>query len=382
MSDKIKTIIIVCIEAPDAKLPPVLNITRIANELGYKVVLVTSKIHPLEKKSLHDIGIEYFELFGNKINPDKKSKLKIYDKAKTYLTWLIFRARAWKVIKNFNKFSPLVWIGSIDTAIALGKNLHRHHFIFHSHELLDCAPIRRRFARHYSLLAKCVVVPSDFRAEIIQAWFKLKGKPTVLPNKTYSHPRVRCAFIKTDINPDIAAILKNKKVVLYQGVIHRSRPLHHIAEAIYTLGENWHLVIMGNILDDSLCFIQKRYTNISVLPHIHAPHHLDITSYAHIGIVTYEGSSLNNIFCAPNKIWEYAGFGIPMLCSDIAGLRYTIGMNGAGICTNIDDTNQIMASLIKIDDNYKLYSTNASNFFNSTDERAIVKKILLSNNAS
>ncbi|KAA6307134.1 hypothetical protein EZS27_041199, partial [termite gut metagenome] len=38
-----------------------------------------------------------------------------------------------------------------------------------------------------------------------------------------------------------------------------------------------------------------------------------------IGIVSYAFDDLNHVFCAPNKTWEYTGFGIPMLGNNAPG---------------------------------------------------------------
>ena len=87
----------------------------------------------------------------------------------------------------------------------------------------------------------------------------------------------------------------------------------------------------------------------------------------------YDFVVLNAIFCAPNKTWEYTGFGIPVLCHDIPGLRYTIGQYKAGVCADMDDTEAIKAAITEMDSNYEEYSQNAIAFYVSFD----VKKSLL-----
>lgn len=67
------------------------------------------------------------------------------------------------------------------------------------------------------------------------------------------------------------------------------------------------------------------------------------------------------------------GFGIPVLCHDIPGLRYTIGQYKAGVCTDMDDTESIKAAIEEMDNNYEEYSKNARTFYDSYD----IKKELL-----
>lgn len=64
-----------------------------------------------------------------------------------------------------------------------------------------------------------------------------------------------------------------------------------------------------------------------MLPYITAPYHLEVTSHAFIGILIYAPvygtftSPLNSIYCAPNKLYEFSHFGIPMIGNNIPGLN-------------------------------------------------------------
>ncbi len=73
------------------------------------------------------------------------------------------------------------------------------------------------------------------------------------------------------------------------------------------------------------------------------PGHLELIKCADIGILTYvaDQGSINPVYCAPNKIWEYAKFGIPMLCNDIPGLRYTVEAYRMGRCCDIGSVEDI-----------------------------------------
>lgn len=66
--------------------------------------------------------------------------------------------------------------------------------------------------------------------------------------------------------------------------------------------------------------LRSRYASERVLfvPFIRPPHHLQVTRLASIGVLSYfpDPSSLaaviNPLYCAPNKIFEYARYGVPM----------------------------------------------------------------------
>ena len=38
---------------------------------------------------------------------------------------------------------------------------------------------------------------------------------------------------------------------------------------------------------------------------------------ATLGVIPYENTSLNHLYCTPNKLWEYPSAGVPVLCSDL-----------------------------------------------------------------
>ena len=85
---------------------------------------------------------------------------------------------------------------------------------------------------------------------------------------------------------------------------------------MHDLGSPWRLVLMGHATY-GMELIKQACPDLIHISHIDAPEHLDVTSHAYVGLVTYSYKSLNNIFCAPNKIWEYAAFGVPLVCSPL-----------------------------------------------------------------
>ena len=121
--------------------------------------------------------------------------------------------------------------------------------------------------------------------------------------------------------------------------------------------------------------IKEIYDKVEYVSYIPAPYHLEITSYAHIGIVFYRDDCLNKVFCAPNKIYEYSGFGIPMLANNIPGLKNTVGNAGAAECIDMKKDN-IIKSIKKIEADYATYSANAKKFFAGTDNFETMKEMM------
>lgn len=117
------------------------------------------------------------------------------------------------------------------------------------------------------------------------------------------------------------------------------------------------------------------YANTINIDYIPAPLHLEITSNAYIGLLFYNPDSLNKAFCAPNKIFEYSCFGLPIIGNDIPGLKNTIGNAGAGICTEFS-YERIKEALETIVKNYDEFSANSLRFYSSVDNTVTMKKIV------
>jgi glycosyltransferase involved in cell wall biosynthesis len=108
------------------------------------------------------------------------------------------------------------------------------------------------------------------------------------------------------------------------------------------------------------------------------PHHLEIASHADVAYISYvpNNGSINAVFCAPNKVYEFAGFGIPMLCNDNPGLKYTVEYNNMGVCVPELNTENITSALEQIDSNYDTMSRAAISYYDSESVEDAVQRIL------
>ena len=89
-------------------------------------------------------------------------------------------------------------------------------------------------------------------------------------------------------------------------------------------------------------------------------------------------SVINPLYCAPNKIFEYARYGVPMISNDIPGLSYIFKLYGCGeVVSDLANINQIIEAINGIMSSYSRYSKGATLYYESIDVKGIVKKILL-----
>lgn len=254
--------------------------------------------------------------------------------------------------------SDLLWVVHEETAFEFKKCLQGKRYVLSLYELNDH---RRDFLEQIKPVIKGaqeVLVPEYNRACILRVWSQLDKTPTVIPNKPLNHP------LKRNIPNSYQEQLKGKKIILYQGYINRSRNLDKVCEAVKDM-PGYCIVLMGKGDDNYIHELKQKYPQILHISFIAPPEHLYVTSWAHIAIVKYDFIVLNAIFCAPNKTWEYTGFGIPVLCHHIPGLEYTIGRYSAGVCCDMDEKEEIKKAILQIEANYEQFSKNAISFYNS-----------------
>ena len=94
--------------------------------------------------------------------------------------------------------------------------------------------------------------------------------------------------------------------------------------------------LLISVFTELLYKYKKLNENLNHVDFIPAPYYLCITRLAIIGILTYNPMLHNTAYCAPNKIFEYGAFSVPMIGNNIPGLNI-LKEHRAGILVNEDD---------------------------------------------
>ena len=115
------------------------------------------------------------------------------------------------------------------------------------------------------------------------------------------------------------------------------------------------------------------------------PKHLVFLKYSRIALLPYSPESmkgygyniLNALYCAPNKIFEYARFGKPMISNDIPGLRNVFDVFNCGVVIKDPvSPSSIVDAINLVSKNYQEMSEGAVRYYNSIDLHSIVKNII------
>lgn len=348
--------------------PPCVSQIRMLKKIGIDVEVLygtsnTSALDLLKKEQIK------YKKIGN-MTDENNTKLK---KA---ISWLKFRIYLKKELKKYSSDENIIiWFGTGETVLPMIGLLRKYNYITTFLELYDETPIKIKLLKKIANNAVAVTVCEKDRAYIMQYWWKLKKLPYVFPNKPYNLTRKKGITPTIELTEKIINKIKNDNIILYQGIIQNTEELVEFAKALNLTKKHYKFLIMGIDKYNSIKEIKKYYSDIEYIEYIPAPFHLEITSYARIGITFYRPDSLNKVYCAPNKIYEYTGFGIPVICNDIPGLVNTIGNSNSGKCIEIK-CNEIVKTIDFIEENYNDLSKNAVKFFDSTDNLSEIEKLI------
>lgn len=355
--------------------PPVINLVNMLDDLAIETVLITTKGHYLDSSRYRNLHVEQLQI--------------AYEKprhiVKKFIDLISIKKELWSLIDKYYDEDSIIWTTSNLPLKHMGNELLNRRYIMQFMELSEKLtyykklPFLKLDEKQYGDNALAVVVPEFNRAHIIKAWWNLKERPMVLSNKPYNRIRIKKNSIVNDKEANLVLQkIGNKKIVLYQGIIHKERPLDKYIYAVNKLGSEYAFVLMTN---GENIYKDLPVDNYYYIPFVPAPGHLEITSHAHIGVLSYfpiksQYSILNALYCAPNKTYEYAMFGVPMLGNDNPGLKYTFDTMKCGVCFDDYEIDDICKAIKKIENNYEEMSANARNYYEKTNTLEQLKTIL------
>lgn len=285
------------------------------------------------------------------------------------------------------KTSDILWT-TTDVAIkVLGKQLFEYKHVMQLMELIQRFPHFTNIKAldfpidEYARKAYRVVVPNLDRAFIQQVWWNLKEVPTVLPNKPYSINRGELSQSTQEALEKIKS--ETRKIILYSGIITPERNIEEFATAIRSR-EDYVLYVIGRSASGEtyLNKLLDENPNIVYLGYHIAPSHLEFIQYAHIGLAPYVPTQsklhpeINALYCAPNKIYEYSAFGVPMVGTNVLGLLRPFEQYGIGKCAKDMTSKSILECVEYIDEHHDEMRNNCLKFFEKDNLDKIVQDII------
>ena len=347
--------------------PPCMSQIEMLADLGVSVEVWFGSSGETACERLDARGIPYKQLVDPRC--DALGKLDVV------YNWASFRRAVLRELKRECREDVLLWFGSGETAMPMIGALRGWRYVVSALELYDDVPVKRQLLGKIAKGATAVTACQLTRAYLMRQWWGLKQLPFVFPNKPYGLALQGKLPLTCERTHKVIEAIGDKPFVLYQGILQNEQYVAEIANALAAMNRDIAFVMLGIDRTGMAPRIKQIYKNTLYFESIPAPLHLEVTSRAAIGVVFYDGANLNKAFCAPNKIYEYSAFGLPMLANDIPGLLGTVGAYGAAECVSLT-CEEIAVAFERMFANYQAYSDNAKRFYRDTDNVATMKRLL------
>ena len=228
-------------------------------------------------------------------------------------------------------------------------------FVYDAHELNLPAPGESLDGRGKFFLAlerwgarraDLVICANEPRAQRFHEWSGRAEMPTVVRNIP---PRFEPGP-GTTMSP-LAASHEGTVRLLYQGDMGARRGLERWVEAMVHLPSRYHLIMAGagpaldGLRECAIdCEVADRVQFLGRVPR----DTLDpLMRVCDIGILSYPATDLNNVYCAPNKVYEYAQCGLPMVAIGSPYLAGIMEPPGIGRCLVIEAQPSELAAAIE-----------------------------------
>jgi len=375
------------------KYPPSLSLINVLLKMNVEVVCIGIYSDEERRIALENAGVKFVPIFRD-IKDISKYRI---------VNWIVLLWRMYKYTSKIKqvlaspeiKNDDLIWFVYSNTIGYLQKYIEKHEYVVQFYEFENFALNGKERILHpsydvYRFLSKAkALVHCEYnRAVITNGLYGVNKRFLILPNKPYNTEMVEAPSMPEDVKTIIEGVkekTKGKKVILYQGIFNSSeRRLDEFCEAMTLLPNDYVFIAMGGgggYFDD----IRKKYNSdrIIFISFIRPPYHLEITQMASIGVLAYHPANhsyvgvINPLYCAPNKIFEFGKFGIPMIANDVPGLKMIFNEYNCGKTVNYPITAEKIAdTIMQMGSNYSAMSKGAKAYYDSVDMEGIIKNII------
>lgn len=204
-----------------------------------------------------------------------------------------------------------------------------------------------------------VIAAQEDRAKIMKRFYKLNRTPVVVRNVSKLPTELKC------LSPDIEEVCRNffekpGYTIGYAGVISLERGLENLIHAVAALSGTHKVFIVGNGVDSNLIRERARsYQKIQILQIDALPYELLslVLKRCDMGFVYYPTDTLNNKYCASNKIYEYASIGLPVVSNNNPTIKSMLEEWSIGVAED-----NLIEAIQKVTNNLKFYKSKTISF--------------------
>jgi glycosyltransferase involved in cell wall biosynthesis len=227
--------------------------------------------------------------------------------------------------------------------------------VAHAYELCDRGFLLRHVTDTTLRRADIVIVPEINRLWMLKVRSRSQARFFEIPNRHLEEGnsgaedgrRTRQIFLENGGSDACSRFL------IYQGAFMEGRALREVLQAFRGVKDNSvGLILLGGGLAGDLTSDLKELaqgdSRVVVLRRMPPPTHLAVTGGCLAGILLYTPLDLNNVYCAPNKIYEYAAAGLGMILPDYPGVGLLGRTYGLGEVCDPEDVQSIRKAMERV----------------------------------
>jgi glycosyltransferase involved in cell wall biosynthesis len=221
--------------------------------------------------------------------------------------------------------------------------------VYHQFEIIESTTLSKLDAyflkriRKHSQLTDLVVAPEQNRLNILKETFHISEN-----TKVYTFPNSN--NIVAGVNKKI--VREQAKIVIgHIGAVGIDHFVKEFFEALYLLPrERFKLLMVGNIIPAVRDLVESYQGKFDIELISEVPHaRLDeIYKQIDIGVILYKAVNINFEYCAPNKLYEYWAYGIPVVGHTLPGLLPLFTSQHWGKLVNMENSKGFAEGLLDL----------------------------------
>ena len=162
-------------------------------------------------------------------------------------------------------------------------------------------------------------------------------------NQIYNYPMKPSAYVDKINLKNRFNVIDGHTIIVYQGVIQKYRGIGKLLKLIKSSSDITAIIIGDGDSKDMYVNQVKQYNILNKVKFVGRVPYLDLleyTSACDIGWLVIRGHGVSNKFALPNKLFEYALMGLPIISSSLKNMQNIINKYNLGLIVdenNIDD---------------------------------------------
>ena len=338
------------------------------------------------KKKYNITIYSYCDQNNFKINRVKIIKRKSPNYKKNFLELIFYTFHVFKIIFK-NKYD-IFYVNDFYLAFPfkLISFFSSSKIVYDSHELL--VPDKKDKSNYtnyfFYFLEKIsiknfnlIITANKERSRIMKDHYKLKNIPEIVKN--IPNPSIKDELLKRSVLEKKFKIFEksNDLIIVYQGLISQKRGIEKIVMDLSKI-RNSKILLIGNGNEKYIKYLKNLFKkrsmkNIYFLGNVDLKTLYSILNISDCGIISYSNINLNNKYCAPNKLYEYALFNLPMITSSQNLFKKTFEKYNIGIIHNETENleNEIYGLINNRSNKIYFEKFNKSNSMNSESDKLL-----------